>query len=56
VSASSLVKTARLFKETKLGKDKDPKTWIKNIEDLGLKLEVMGFNLTENKFSSDFEL
>jgi hypothetical protein len=41
VSASSLVKTERLSRECKLGKDEDPKNWIINLEDLRLKLEVM---------------
>jgi hypothetical protein len=42
VSAPSLVKTERLFRECKLGKDEDPQTWIMNLEYLRLKLEVMG--------------
>jgi hypothetical protein len=36
VSAPSLVKTERLFRESKLGKDEDPETWITNLEDLRL--------------------
>jgi hypothetical protein len=42
VSAPSLVKTERLFRECNLGKVEDPETWITNLEDLHLKLEVMG--------------
>jgi hypothetical protein len=45
-----LVKTERLFRECKLGKDEDPKTWIKNLEDLRLKLEVMGSFMTYDQF------
>jgi hypothetical protein len=64
VSAPSLVKTERLFRESKLGKDKDPETWITNLEDLRLKLEVMGSFMTDDQFmvqvlnslTSDFEL
>jgi hypothetical protein len=37
VSAPSLVKTERLYRECKLGKDEDPKTWITNSEYLRLK-------------------
>jgi hypothetical protein len=50
VYAPSLVKTERLFRECKLGKDEDPKTWITNLEDLRLKLEVMGSFLTDDQF------
>jgi hypothetical protein len=50
VSAPSLVKTERLFRECKLGKDEDPETWITNLEDLQLKLEVMGLFMTDNQF------
>jgi hypothetical protein len=32
VSTPSLVKTERLFRECKLGKDEDPETWIMNLE------------------------
>jgi antitoxin component HigA of HigAB toxin-antitoxin module len=45
-----LVKTERLFRESKLGKDEDPKTWITNLEDLRLKLEVMGSFMTDDQF------
>jgi hypothetical protein len=39
VSALSLVKTERLFRESKLGKGEDPETWATNLEDLRLKLD-----------------
>jgi hypothetical protein len=53
-----------LFRESKLGKDEDPETWITNLEDLRLKLEVMGSFLTDDQFmvqvlnslTSDYEL
>jgi hypothetical protein len=64
VSALSLVKTERLFRECKLGNDEDPETWITNLEDLRLKLEVMGLFLTDDQFmvqvlnslTNDYEL
>jgi hypothetical protein len=34
----------------KLGKDEDPETWITNVEDLRLKLEVMGSFMTDDQF------
>jgi hypothetical protein len=45
-----LVKTERLFRECKLGKDEDPETCITNLEDLRLKLEVMGSFMTGDQF------
>jgi hypothetical protein len=64
VSALSLVKTERLFRECKLGKDEDPETWITNLEDQRLKLEVMGSFITDDQFmvqvlnslTNDYEL
>jgi hypothetical protein len=41
VSAPTLVKTERMFRESKLGKNEDPEIWINNLEDLQVKLEVM---------------
>jgi hypothetical protein len=47
MSALSLgKKTERFFRESKLGKDEDPETRITNLEDLRLKVEVMGLYLT----------
>jgi flagellin-specific chaperone FliS len=34
VSALSLVKTERIFRELRLGKNEDPQKWISNLEDL----------------------
>jgi hypothetical protein len=50
VSAPSLVEIERLFRECKLGEDEDPETWITNLEDLRLKLKVMGSFTTDNQF------
>jgi hypothetical protein len=50
VSAPSLVKTEGLFRESKLGKDEDPENRITNLEDLRLKLEVMGSFMTDDQF------
>jgi hypothetical protein len=46
VSAPSLV----LFRESKLSKDEDPDVWITNLEDLSIKLEVMGSSMTGEQF------
>ena len=64
VSAPTLVKTERMFRESKLGRNEDPEIWIKNLEDLRVKLEVMGSNMTDEQFliqvlnslTSDYEL
>jgi hypothetical protein len=64
VSAPSLLKTERLFREIKLGKDEDSETWITNLEDLRFKLEVMGSFMTDDQFmvqvlnnlANDYEL
>jgi hypothetical protein len=53
VSDTSLVKTERLFRECKLGKDEDPETWITNMEDLQLKLEVMDLFMTDDQFMDE---
>jgi gag-polypeptide of LTR copia-type len=50
VSAPSLVKTERMFRESKLGRNEDPVIWINNLEDLQVKLEVMGSNITDEQF------
>jgi hypothetical protein len=64
VSALSLVKTERLFRERKLGKDEDPESWITNLEDIRLKLEIMGLFMTNdqimiqvlNRLTNNYEL
>jgi hypothetical protein len=64
VSAPSLVKIERLFRECILGKDEDLEIWITNLEDLRLKLEVMGSFMTDDQFmiqvlnslTNDYEL
>ena len=50
VSAPTLVKKERLFRESKLGKNEDPEIWINNLEDLQVKLEVMGSEMTDEQF------
>jgi hypothetical protein len=44
-----LVKTERLLRECKLGKEEDHESWINNLEDLKLKLEVMGLFVTDDQ-------
>ena len=64
VSAPTLVKTERLFRESKLGKSEDPEIWINNLDDLRVKLEVMGSEMTDEQFliqvlnslTNDYEL
>jgi hypothetical protein len=45
-----LVNTGRLFGECTLGKDEDPETRITNLENLRLKLQVMGLFMTDDQF------
>jgi hypothetical protein len=64
ISAPSLVKTERMFRESRLGKNEDPEVWINNLEDLRIKLETMGSVITDDQFivqvlnslTSDYEL
>jgi gag-polypeptide of LTR copia-type len=64
ISAPSLVKTERMFRESRLGKNEDPEIWINNLEDLRIKLETMGSVMTDDQFivqvlnslTSDYEL
>ena len=53
-----------MFRESKLGKNEDPEIWINNLEDLRVKLEVMGSEMTDEQFliqalnslTNDYEL
>jgi gag-polypeptide of LTR copia-type len=64
VSAPSLVKTERMFRESRLGKNEDPEVRINNLEDLRIKLETMDSVMTDDQFivqvlnslTSDYEL
>jgi C2H2 zinc-finger/Zinc knuckle len=47
IFAPSLVRTERMFRESKLNKDEDPDVWITNLEDIRIKLEVMGSSMTD---------
>jgi gag-polypeptide of LTR copia-type len=45
------VKTERMFREkSKLGRNEDTEIWINNLEDLRVKLEVLGSNMTDEQF------
>jgi gag-polypeptide of LTR copia-type len=46
----SLVKTERIFTESKLSKDKDPEVLIMNLEVLRIKLEMMGSSMKDEQF------
>jgi hypothetical protein len=39
-----------MFRESRLGKNEDPEIWINNLEDLHIKLETMGLNMTDDQF------
>jgi hypothetical protein len=50
VSAPSMVKLEKKFRELSLKKGQDPEIWITELEDLRVKLENMGSCITENQF------
>jgi hypothetical protein len=50
VSAPSMVKLEKQFRELSLKKGQDPEVWITELEDLRVKLENMGSFITENQF------
>jgi gag-polypeptide of LTR copia-type len=64
ISARSLVKTERMFREYRLGKNEEPEIWINSLEYLRIKLETMGSSMTDDQFivqvlkrlTSDYEL
>jgi hypothetical protein len=64
VSAPSMVKLEKQFRELSLKKGQDPEVWITELEDLCVKLENMGSCITENQFmihilknlTSDYDL
>jgi hypothetical protein len=39
-----------MLREGKRGKNEDPGIWINNLKELGVKLEVMGSNMTDEQF------
>ena len=64
VSAPTLVKLEKQFRELSLKKGQDPEVWITELEDLRVRLETMGSSISENQFmihilnnlTSDYEL
>jgi hypothetical protein len=64
VSAPSMVKLEKQFRELSLKKGQDPEIWITELEDLCVKLENIGSCFTENQFmihilnnlTSDYDL
>jgi hypothetical protein len=64
ISAPSLVKLEKQFRELSLKKGQDPEIWITESEDLRARLEAMGSSISENQFmihilnnlTSDYEL
>jgi hypothetical protein len=64
VSAPTLVKLEKQFRELSLKKGQDPEIWIMELEDLRVRLETMQSSISENQFmihilnnlTSDYEL
>jgi hypothetical protein len=50
VSAPSMVKLEKQFRELSLKKVQDPEVWITELEDLCVKIENMGSWINENQF------
>jgi hypothetical protein len=50
VSAPSILKLEKQFRELSLKKGQDPEVWITELEDICVKLENMGSCITENQF------
>jgi hypothetical protein len=49
ISTLLLVKTDRIFSESKLGKHQDPEIWINNLKNLRVKLEDMGLIIEDDQ-------
>jgi gag-polypeptide of LTR copia-type len=64
ISAPSVVKLEKQFRELSLKKGEDPEVWITELEDLRVRLEAMDSSISENQFmihilnnlTSDYEL
>jgi hypothetical protein len=64
ISAPSLVKLEKQFRELSLKKGQDPEIWSTELEDLRVRLKAMGSSISENQFmnhilnnlTSDYEL
>ena len=64
ISAPSMVKLEKQFRELSLKKGQDPEVWITELEDLRVRLEVMDSSISENQFmihilnnlTTDYEL
>ena len=64
VSAPSLVKMEKQFRQCALKKNQDPEIWITELEDLRMKLEELGSSISDNQFmihilnnmTSDYDL
>ena len=64
VSAPTLVKLEKQFRELSLKKVQDPETWITELEDLSVRIETIESRILENQFmihilnnlTSDYEL
>jgi gag-polypeptide of LTR copia-type/Zinc knuckle len=64
VSAPSMVKLDKQFRELSLKKSQDPEVWITELEDICVRLDDMGSSISENQFmihvlnnlTSDYDL
>ena len=64
ISAPSMVKLEKQFRDLSLKKNQDPEVWITELEDLRVRLEEMGSNISDDQFmihilnnlTSDYEL
>ena len=64
ISAPSMVKLEKQFRQLALQKNQDPEVWLTELEDLRMKLEDMGSSMSDNQFmihilnnlTSDYEL
>ena len=50
ISAPSLVKLEKQFRELSLKKGEDPEVWITELEDLPVRLEAMDSSISDNQF------
>ena len=50
VSAPSMVKLDKQFRDSSLKKGQDPEVWITNLEDIRVRLDDMGSSISENQF------
>jgi hypothetical protein len=50
VSALSILKQDKQFRESSLKKGEDPEVWITELEDIQVRLDAMGSGISETEF------